>query len=268
MKRLGIPALCVWVILGIFCEPGAAQEPFTPSPGSPERRAVLDAVRDAIKGFPQQHNPGFQYLRDDARVVYEEPIRFFVDWMKLHESWGWLEVHGQNYGLRLCALLRKDAGSWKVAALIRPDVVACTEGLDLCLDLNAWIYAKMRHTFPQASAKIFPEVSEARRGVLEALRRSMAPTPETVFWVRHFGVEKDWAWIETDPRTADGRGIFEPIDSLLQRVQGAWVVREVRPCCGDCADDPDCADITRYYRKLKQRFPEAPPDIFPASRPH
>lgn len=84
-----------------------------------------------------------------------------------------------------------------------------------------------------------------------------------VYVVRYFGIKGGWGWIETDPRSKDGGGQFEPIEALLHKEKGKWVVKEVRSCCGECADDPDCADIKRYYKKLMRKYPSAPREIFP-----
>lgn len=107
--------------------------------------------------------------------------------------------------------------------------------------------------------------SSERRAILEALR-PMVPEidgSKVVFVVRYLRVFKGWSWIEADPESADGRNRFEPLHCLLRKVGDRWVVMEVRPCCGDCEDDPDCRDRKRYFRKLRSRFPQAPADIFP-----
>lgn len=262
MKRIGVPALCLWAFLGLLSGHGAAQNPYTPAPGSTERRAVLDALRSGLQTFPQRYNPGFQYRRDDVRVLYDQPIRFLVDWMKIQGSWAWVEVRGHNYGMRLCGLLQKKAGSWTVAGMVRPDRVVCTQDTPNCRDLRQWVYTQMRLKFPEVPAMIFPSVSEEHRSVLEALV-SGSPECSWVFWVTHFGAGRDWVWIETEPYGGDGMSEFEPMGALLQKVSEGWVVREHRPCCGESADDPDGDNATRYYRKLRQRYPMAPPDIFP-----
>ncbi|MGQ9484522.1 MAG: hypothetical protein ACUVSA_05920 [Desulfosoma sp.] len=269
MKRIILPALCLWAVLGIFSKHGAAQEPDTPAPGTSQRRAVLDAVREALKAFPQRHNPGFQYLREDVRVFSDKPIRFFVDWMKIKGSWAWVEVHGENYRLRLCGLLQKDKGAWQVAALVRPDAVVCAEGPELCLDLRHWLHVAMQRTFPQAPFNIFPQDDSECRAVLRAFAfNQKGPDFSFIFLVTYFRTGNNWAWIETEPRSTDGLGVSEPVDALLEKVQGKWVVREFRPCCGDCADNPDCADDTRYYQMLKQKYPLAPADIFTKRASH
>lgn len=187
MKGIILPALCLWAVLGIFSKHGAAQEPYTPVPGTSERRAVLDAVREALKAFPQRYNPGFQYLREDVRVFNDKPIRFFVDWMKIKGSWAWVEVHGENYGLRLFGLLQKDKGAWQVAALVRPDGVVCAEGPEPCLDLRHWLHVAMQRTFPQAPPDIFPQDDPECRAVLRAFAfNQKEPDFSSIFLVTYF----------------------------------------------------------------------------------
>lgn len=114
------------------------------------------------------------------------------------------------------------------------------------------------HTPPPGSAE--------RKAILDALRH-LVPEKDgrkALFVVRHMRVSGPWAWVETDPRSADGKDRYEPVECLLQSGQGgSWTVRECRPCCGDCQDDPDCRDKSRFHRSLRTRFPAAPQEIFP-----
>lgn len=111
-----------------------------------------------------------------------------------------------------------------------------------------------------------PPGSAERKAILDALRH-LVPEKDgkkALFTVRHMRVLNGWAWVETDPQSADGMDHYEPVECLLRSSQaGLWTVKECRPCCGDCEDDPDCRDKSRYYRSLRSRFPEAPPEIFP-----
>jgi hypothetical protein len=108
-----------------------------------------------------------------------------------------------------------------------------------------------------------PKGSLERKAILNALSDMIQSSKlEAVFVVKCLRVKNGWAWIETDPQSPDGKNQYEPIDALLHKEEGQWKVKEVRPCCGDCADDPDCFDIKRYYKKLIRKFPSAPRDIF------
>jgi len=107
-----------------------------------------------------------------------------------------------------------------------------------------------------------PKGSIERKAILDALRKD-CPVNEIVFIVNHLKVKDGWAWIETNPQSPDGRNKFEPLNALLHKEKGKWIIKNVQPCCGECADDPECADIKRYYKKLMREFPTAPKDIFP-----
>lgn len=110
-----------------------------------------------------------------------------------------------------------------------------------------------------------PPGSPIRQEILAVLRqgvRRLVDIP-VVFTVRHLKVSGDWAYVIAEPQSPDGTSRFEPLEVLLQRRGGTWRALKYRPCCGDCAYDPDCADDRRYYRKLQRRYPRAPQAIFP-----
>ncbi len=110
-----------------------------------------------------------------------------------------------------------------------------------------------------------PKGSSERNAILNALRDSLKTLEieKIVFVVRYLKVKDGWAWIETLPQSPDGKSLYEPVDALLHKENHRWVVKEIRPCCGECADDPECEDIRRYYKKLMREFPSAPRDLFP-----
>lgn len=110
-----------------------------------------------------------------------------------------------------------------------------------------------------------------RKEILDAVRMIGADPADNkpldmIFVVGHFKVKGNWALIRTNPYSSDRMNAYEPIDALLQKIDGKWTVVEVRPCCGDCEDDPDCPADHRYFRKLMKTWPEAPADIFPKFR--
>lgn len=104
--------------------------------------------------------------------------------------------------------------------------------------------------------------SAERKAIMDALRK-MLGMEDVVFVVRFLKLSQGWAWAETEPRSADGRNRYEPVDCLLRRQDGTWTVLQCRPCCGECEDDPDCREPSWYYRKLRSAFPQAPSGIFP-----
>lgn len=92
--------------------PGApadtATSSHTPAPGSPERRALLDALRAELRRWQ-----GLDAI-------------FVVDWMKVANGWAWAQVRPQSRdGLShyedVSALLRFEQGHWRVLELVGPE---------------------------------------------------------------------------------------------------------------------------------------------------
>jgi len=110
-----------------------------------------------------------------------------------------------------------------------------------------------------------PKGSPERKAIMDALRNSLKTLePENiVFVVKYLKVKDGWAWIETYPQSRDGKNKYEPVDALLYKEKGKWTVKQIRPCCGECEEDPECADIKKYYKKLMREFPSVPKEIFP-----
>jgi|GEM_PF-3609765 len=112
--------------------------------------------------------------------------------------------------------------------------------------------------------------SVERQEILDAIKKEFidpSGKEEYVFEIKCLKIKNQWAWIETEPRSAKKiNGIYnhyEDLNVLLQKKEGGWKVMDARPCCGECADDPDCADDKRYFKKLREKFPSAPEEIFP-----
>jgi len=107
--------------------------------------------------------------------------------------------------------------------------------------------------------------SEERKAIMDALRiviRKMSGL-EVIFIVRHLKVNNGWAWVETDPESADGKERYEPMAGLLHKKTGRWTYIEGPPEFAICEEDPDCIDTARYFKKLARKYPAASSDIFP-----
>ena len=107
--------------------------------------------------------------------------------------------------------------------------------------------------------------SEDRKAIMDALRvviRKMSGL-EVIFVVRHFKINEGWAWVETDPKSADGKNHYEPMVGLLHKKNGRWTYIEGPPEFAVCEEDPDCVDTARYFKKLARKYPAASPNIFP-----
>ena len=108
-----------------------------------------------------------------------------------------------------------------------------------------------------------PAGSAERKAILDAVRSEVKSWSglDVVFVVWYLKVYNGWAWIATLPQSRDGLSHYEDVSGLLQRTKGEWKLVETRP--GTCDDEPECLDDKNYFKKLRSRFPSAPPNIFP-----
>ncbi len=107
--------------------------------------------------------------------------------------------------------------------------------------------------------------SAERKEILDALRvviRKMSGL-EVVFVVPYLKVNRNWAWVEAEPQSADGKQHYETLSGLLNRKNGRWIYVEGPPEFAVCEEDPDCIDTARYFKKMSRKYPAAAPDIFP-----
>jgi hypothetical protein len=141
-------------------------------------------------------------------------------------------------------------------------------GLVVSTDAESHADAQDRRSSQNASgthrAYTPPKGDPERNAIMDALRQMLQEDKKNlVFVVDYLKVKDGWAWLKPNPQSPDGKTHLEPVWSLLRRQGGQWKVVYVRPCCADCAEDPDCVDDKRLYKKLKRDFPDAPAEIFP-----
>ncbi len=261
--------ICSFIfLLQLFTANIVLAEGYTPPRGSFERNAILDTLREGLKHFPDEEpSKIFQYIREDVRISSDIRPVFVINYLKVKDDWAWIEVDCKNYVCSIDALLLRDNGKWQIKVMLNPRYFVCPSQEE-CSDVKAYIYKKVIEKYPQAPVEIFPKVHPERKQIVNV--KVLRPFPVNVdedlsyliYVVRYFGIKDGWVWIETDPRSKDG-GQFEPMEVLLHKEKGKWVVKEVRPCCGECADDPECDDIKRYYKKLMRKYPTVPREIFP-----
>lgn len=109
----------------------AEQSPYTPKPGTAERKAIADAMR--AKG-------------DDHNRV------FVVRYLMVQDGWAWIVADprspdGRNHYETESALLHQDGKGWKVV-----DQPCGEADCDAATEL-----ARIKKTFPDAPARIFPQ---------------------------------------------------------------------------------------------------------------
>lgn len=110
---------------------------YTPPSGSPERKAILDA------------------LREETRQLHQSNVIFVVNYLKVQNGWAWVQTSPQSPGGSnryedVSALLRKRRNVWTVVE------IACTEeGNADCIGDGGY-YKKLMSRFPLAPRGIFP----------------------------------------------------------------------------------------------------------------
>jgi hypothetical protein len=107
--------------------------------------------------------------------------------------------------------------------------------------------------------------SPERKEILDTLRRHLKKefNIDAVFFVEHFKIRNEWAWLQVSPRSPDGKNFYEPLGVLVRLEKGKWQIVDFAPgeCTGDEDDSPDCNPEV-FFRKLESKF-KTPREIFP-----
>jgi len=146
-----------------------ASEPYTPLKGSPERKAILGALREELKRFPNKEPSGigFEYKREDVGVAkwfIEEgkEVIFIVNHLKVVDNWAWIETEprspdGMNNYKPIEALFHKEKGKW-VKKHVKP---CCAEWEDYLEENNIksmeGYYRHLMQMFPGVTRDLFPK---------------------------------------------------------------------------------------------------------------
>lgn len=113
-----------------------------------------------------------------------------------------------------------------------------------------------------------------REGMMDALRAAFddrssgyytAHRGNIVFVVNYLKSHNGWAWIYADPTSSDKSDSFgEYSGFLLHQEGGQWKVMKLPAMVND-PDDPENLDYPspKDVEKIRQRYPNAPADIFP-----
>jgi hypothetical protein len=118
----------------------------------------------------------------------------------------------------------------------------------LAMLVNRVLASPEAHTPPPGSAE--------RKAILDAYRAEWTKPDsikDVIFVVTHLKVHDGWAWLEVNPRSADGAQQFESEQGLLRKEGGGWKVLQRK-----------AGTTARYFKNLKAKFPAVPTDIFPA----
>lgn len=100
--------------------------------------------------------------------------------------------------------------------------------------------------------------SPERKAIVDATKAALAKQgkPGVMVQVPYLKVHNGWAWIQVNPRSADGSQNYESQSGLLREKAKAWTLLEWMP-------SEEGTDTKAYFTKLKAKYPSAPADIFP-----
>ncbi|MFP4482189.1 MAG: hypothetical protein ACLFN0_05265 [Thermovirgaceae bacterium] len=139
MRKTIVLVLSFMAVTLVFLQPSSAEEAFTPAWGTPERKAVLDVMRDDIRN------------RFDLEVV------FVVRWMKVKGGWCFAltepqSVDGSQRYETYGALLEAPCDEWTVR-----EVMPLEEGFEE----KSWL-ASLKEKYPDLPEEIFPGHGEKK----------------------------------------------------------------------------------------------------------
>jgi len=103
-----------------------------------------------------------------------------------------------------------------------------------------------------------PDGSAERNAILQAVQHALARQgrKNLVLDVPYLKVHNGWAWIQVNPKSANGQQHYESQSGLLQQTANKWTLLEWMPA-------EEGTDYAKYFQKLKAKYPAATPDIFP-----
>jgi hypothetical protein len=119
----------------------------TPEKGSPERKALMDALREEYKKNSGDQNAGDQ-------------VQFLVNFLKVHSGWAWADVtpldgKGKPVAEGGPQLLHREEGGWKVMDLSKvPEDPKDPLGAE---DASPGFVRNLQKTYPGVPADIFPK---------------------------------------------------------------------------------------------------------------
>ncbi len=122
----------ILVMTAVVAETLTTPPIYTPAADSMEHKAILDAMRDAI------------------RKEHGDQMRLEVVTMNVTDNWAWLHTRpvqgGESTGKDITALLKKNAGGWEVVEMPCGDVST----IDSCEDVPPYL-DELRSANPQVS---------------------------------------------------------------------------------------------------------------------
>ena len=127
----------------LLATPAFAEAPHNPAPGSPERKAIADAMRKVLrKAFGEP----------DAEFI------FVFRTLRVQGEWAWAEADPQRGGgdegrfEGVTFLLRKSSAGWRVAESLPDDVAAADEPVKA---MRAWLKS-IEAKYPKLPKGVLP----------------------------------------------------------------------------------------------------------------
>jgi len=133
-----VTLIAIWTALGLTALTGTAQAAeLEPPSGSPERKAILDALRAELRRFQ------------------DEPMVFVVRHLKVADRWAWVVADPQSpdatsHYETVSALLRKRGGSWTLVEM------PCAEEDNPECITNPGYFPRLRARRPDVPPRILP----------------------------------------------------------------------------------------------------------------
>lgn len=106
------------------------------------------------------------------------------------------------------------------------------------------------HTPPDGSAERNAIVQATQVALVRQGRKNL------VLDVPYLKVHNGWAWIQINPRSANGKQHYESQSGLLQEQTNKWQLLEWMP-------SEEGTDYKKYFANMRAKYPSAPTDIFP-----
>jgi uncharacterized protein YceK len=102
-----------------------------------------------------------------------------------------------------------------------------------------------------------PDGSPERNAILQTTHRALTRQgrKNLVLIVPYLKVHNGWAWIQINPKSANGTQHYESQSALLQENAQKWTLLEWMPA-------EEGTDYKNYFKNLKAKYPSAPADIF------
>jgi hypothetical protein len=151
MVNQGIKALLLAAAAVFLVGSNAGAQAFTPEPGTPLRKALMDAIR--LDDF---------YRTPELARSNPDGIQFKVHFLKVNGDWALADVlplkDGKEYAEPRWCLLHKKGGAWRSVDYLEKIRKYYRNDAEFfgALDMDGKAVARLKKEMPQVPADIFP----------------------------------------------------------------------------------------------------------------